>query len=609
MSKRNLLRRLKSSSPAAYLTWDSNTMTLILHFRLWRRLRSSGLYLFLLLVPISQLIFAQEMPLKADFGDRRVVSRADTSSPRATLQSFMQACDEISQLIQQERFLDLNIPTHRASALRILDCLDTSELPEYSKIERAGEAAICLKEVLDRVELPSLEEIPDAEAFQQTDEQPSLFRWRIPGTRITIARVEEGPQRHEYLFTPGTVERAADYFEDMKEIPYRTHGRSTTPGLHRWYISAPKNPTIASLLDRLPDWFRDKKLGMTLWKWPGLLISLAAAVALMIGVYWLHKWTAVSSRRKGLVFYCLSIIVPSLAILVPIGYKKFAGDYLSLRGTPFYLVSFAADLVTLIVTAVVVFGISNRVAEIFIASPKIHPKGLDAQLIRILTKLVGFACVAIIFLEGGKHLGIPITTLMASAGVGGLAIALAAQDTLKALFGTITLMADKPFRVGDRIILQKYDGVVEDIGLRSTRIRLLTGHQATVPNDELARTDIENVSRRPHIRRVADIHLPLETSRKLTEEAIEIVRQLLDNHEGMDSEFPPRIFFNEFNDDSFNLRLIYWYHPPDYWQFQDYSQRLNLEICKAFEQRGIRFLLPSKLAITSNEGADEIKPA
>jgi len=579
-------------------------------FNLKPRLHAQGcLFLFLvhLLVPILQLVGAEEMPLKADFGDRRVVSRADTSSPRATLQSFMQACDEMSQLILQERFLDLNIPTHRASALRILDCLDTSELPEYSKMERAGEAAVCLKEILDRVELPSLEEIPDAEAFQQTDEQPSLFRWRIPGTRITIARVEEGPQRHEYLFSPGTVERAAGYFKDMEEIPYRTHGRATTPGLHRWYISAPKSPAVASLLDRLPNWFRDQTFGMALWKWPGLLISLAAAIALMIGVYWLQRRISINTRRQGLISYCLSIIVPSLAILIPIGYKKFAGDYLSLRGTPMYLVSFAADLATLIATAVVVFGISNRIAEIFISSPKIHPKGLDAQLIRILTKLVSFACVGIIFLEGGKYLGIPITTLLASAGVGGLAVALAAQDTLKALFGTITLMADKPFRVGDRIILQKYDGVVEDIGLRSTRIRLLTGHQATVPNDELARTDIENVSRRPHIRRVADIHLPLETSRKLTEEAIEIVRQLLDNHEGMDAEFPPRVFFNEFNDDSFNLRLIYWYHPPDYWQFQDYSQRLNLEICKAFEQRGIRFLLPSKIAITSNDRSTDGK--
>ena len=145
---------------------------------------------------------------------------------------------------------------------------------------------------------------------------------------------------------------------------------------------------------------------------------------------------------------------------------------------------------------VAIFAASNRIADMIIASPRIHPQGLDAQLIRIVSKLTSLLASVIVFLAGGQYLGIPLTTLLASAGIGGLAVALAAQDTLKALFGTITLMADKPFRVGERIIFQKYDGVVEDIGLRSTRIRLLTGHQATVPNDELARSDIENVGRR-----------------------------------------------------------------------------------------------------------------
>lgn len=85
------------------------------------------------------------------------------------------------------------------------------------------------------------------------------------------------------------------------------------------------------------------------------------------------------------------------------------------------------------------------------------------------------------------------------------------HEVMKALFGTIMLLADKPFRVGERIIFGKYDGVVEDIGLRSTRIRLLTGHQAHILNDELARTDIENVGRRPHIRRTTTIEMPSDT--------------------------------------------------------------------------------------------------
>jgi len=557
-------------------------------------------------IAISPL-FAQDIPDEPTDGfyKRPVTSRADTSSPRATLTSFLDACEELHALILEHHYLDPELPAHRALSMRILDCLDTSQLPEYSRVDRGGEAAVCLKEILDREELPSVEDIPDADAFQDLDAKHAIFRWRIPGTRITIARVEEGPQRHEYLFTPGTVARAAEYYEDMKDLPYRQTGRPVTEGLHRWYISSPHSETVAAIVDKLPAAARDRKFGLTLWKWPGLLIALIVAIGLMACVYVLQRKIVTHVKSRGLFFYCISILFPIAAILIPIGFKRVVSDVVTLRATPLYIVSFAADLVTLMATAVVVFGVWNRIAEIIISSPRIHPKGLDAQLIRILAKLASLVGVAVIFLEGGKYLGIPLTTLLASAGVGGLAIALAAQDTLKSLFGTLTLMADKPFRVGERIVFQNYDGVVEDIGLRSTRVRLLTGHQVTVPNDELARIDIENVARRTHVRRVADIHIPLNTPINLVEEAVSIVRKLLEDHEGMAPGYPPRVFFDKFNDDSFNLRFFYWYHPPDYWQYLDFSQRLNVEICRAFEERDIPFSLPKRITYTSTKSKSQ----
>ncbi len=255
----------------------------------------------------------------------------------------------------------------------------------------------------------------------------------------------------------------------------------------------------------------------------------------------------------------------------------------------------------LVAAMVVVFAVSNRIAESIIASPQINPHGLNAQLIRIVSKLTSLVVATVLFLIGGQYLGIPVATLLASAGIGGLAIAFGAQDTLKTLFGTLMLMGDKPFRVGERIIFNEYDGVVEDIGLRSTKIRLLTGHQVTIPNDELARSDIENVGRRPHIRKIADIHIPLDTPRERLEKAIEIIRAALDNHEGMDPEFPPRIFFTDFNPTAFNIRVIYWYNPPKYWDFLAFSERVNLDIFRAFEEQGIQFSLPLRVTHTSIE--------
>jgi MscS family membrane protein len=270
-----------------------------------------------------------------------------------------------------------------------------------------------------------------------------------------------------------------------------------------------------------------------------------------------------------------------------------------------YLLDCLCTATALVASLVVIFGLTNRVAESIIASPQINPLGLNAQFIRIVSKLTSIIASTILLIAGGQHLGIPVTTLLAGAGIGGIAIAFGAQDTLNTLFGTMMLMADKPFRVGERIIFDKYDGVVEDIGLRSTRIRLLTGHQVTIPNGVLAGTDIENVGRRPHIRKTADISIPLDTPREKLEKAIAIIRAALDEHEGMDPEFPPRVYFTDFVPAAFNIRVIYWYNPPNYWEFLAFSEKVNLEIFRAFEEQGIQFSLPARVAHTSIESEEK----
>jgi MscS family membrane protein len=258
-----------------------------------------------------------------------------------------------------------------------------------------------------------------------------------------------------------------------------------------------------------------------------------------------------------------------------------------------YVTSFSANIVALLGIMLVAFGLGGRLAAIIVATRWVTPEGLNAQLIRITCRVTSIVAAAIIFLEGGRFLGIPVTTLLASAGVGGLAVALAAQDTLKALFGTLMLLADKPFRVGERIIVGKYDGVVEDIGLRSTRIRLLTGHEAHIPNDELARTDIENVGRRPHIRRAATIEMPSDTPATKVRRALQIIRKAVDQHEGMDQDFPPRVFMRDLNESSIGILMMYWYHPANYWDYLAFSEKVNLEIMEQLEAEKIPFAAPA----------------
>lgn len=513
---------------------------------------------------------------------------AETASPRATLQSFIDACNEFHTIVKSQRHLDRESTSQRPVARRILDCLDQSEIPEYAREEIAEEAAVCLKEILDRIEMPAPEDIPDLAEIEAAGGPEKMPRYHIPGSRLSIGRVEQGPQKDEYLFRPGTVARAKEYYEEIRGLPYRTSGPAISEGLHQWYHSAPGDPRVASLVDSLPDSFKRNWRGLAIWKWVGLCLSILVAMTLYVLTYWVFS-KLVYRWGKSMPLYWLTLLLPIFAALIPIILKHFALDVLTIRGNIIYGLSFAANLMATLAMLIVVMALSNRVAETIISPSHFNSKGLNAQFVRICCRLVGIFVSAIVLLEGGQYLGIPITTLLASAGVGGLAVALAAQHALKNLIGTMMLMADKPFRAGDRIVIGEYDGVVENIGLRSTKLRLLNGHLVTLPNDQLAENDVENIGSRPHIRRVANLHLGLDTPLEKIREAVERIQKALSNHEGMDPDFPPRVFFDEFNPDSFNLRIWYWYTPPNYWDYLEFSQRMNLEFYRILKELGVRF--------------------
>ena len=117
----------------------------------------------------------------------------------------------------------------------------------------------------------------------------------------------------------------------------------------------------------------------------------------------------------------------------------------------------------------------------------------------------------------------------------------------------------------------------------------------------MARRDIENVDRRPYIRRVADIHIPLDTPSGKVETAVTILRTALENHEGMVPDYPPRVFFLDVLPNAFTIRVMYWYHPPNYWDYLAFSEKFNFEIFRALEEQEISFSLPHRVTHTSLE--------
>ncbi|MBW1925284.1 MAG: mechanosensitive ion channel family protein [Deltaproteobacteria bacterium] len=229
---------------------------------------------------------------------------------------------------------------------------------------------------------------------------------------------------------------------------------------------------------------------------------------------------------------------------------------------------------------------------------------LDDMLVPIVRKSLRVTVVILVLVQVAQILSDkPITSIIAGLGIGGLAFALAAQDTIKNFFGSVVLFADKPFEMGDRIVVEGHDGVVEEVGLRSTKVRTLDGHLVTIPNGELANKIIRNIGKRPYIRRVANLTITYDTPPEKVERAVEIVKEILEDHEGMDPELPARVYFSEFNADALNILVIYWYHPPNYWDYMAFTERFNKAVFEKFLEEGIEFAFPTQTLYLAGDPA------
>jgi MscS family membrane protein len=181
----------------------------------------------------------------------------------------------------------------------------------------------------------------------------------------------------------------------------------------------------------------------------------------------------------------------------------------------------------------------------------------------------------------------PATSIIAGLGVGGLAIGLAAQDTIKNVFGSLMIFGDRPFELGDTITVDSNTGTVEAVGFRSTRFRTDQGFLISIPNGDLASKSIINISRRRNLVRNFTLPLSPSTTPEKLAEALEIIKQILADHEGMLPSLPPRVTFTDISPAAYSVQVIYWYHPPDTRKFALFGEQVNLQILSRFRDAEI----------------------
>lgn len=213
---------------------------------------------------------------------------------------------------------------------------------------------------------------------------------------------------------------------------------------------------------------------------------------------------------------------------------------------------------------------------------------MSMQALGFIGRLVLWTLVLLVALD---NFGVDITALVASVGIAGVAIGLAVQNILGDLFASLSIVLDKPFVVGDFIIVDNYMGTVEHIGLKSTRIRSLTGEQLVFSNSDLLNSRIRNYKRMRERRIVFTVGVVYQTPKEKLEKIPEIIREVVEAQERVRFD---RAHFKEFGPSSLNFEVVYWVLDPDYTLYMNIQQAINLAIFERFAQEGIEFAYPTQ---------------
>lgn len=352
--------------------------------------------------------------------------------------------------------------------------------------------------------------------------------------------------------------------------------------------------------------------GNAIWRFALVLLIILAAMAIgRIVRYAIDLYARQRKEKKGVSFLTLfleCITKPMSVAIFALGFYlcKLCLVFEDTAATPVVegISSTAEAAWTKIAQAVIAIAVAYGlyrmvdIAEYYLQhwTSKTKTK-LDDMLVPVVRKSlrITIAIVSAIYIID-NILEQDIQSILLGAGVGGVAIALAAKDTIANFFGSITIFADRPFQVDELVKIGEHLGVVEEVGFRSTRIRTLQGSLVTVPNSTLVNSAMENFSRRPFIRRTSSITITYDSDSKGAKKAVEIIKEILAGipEINIDSEKPPRVYFDNFNDWSLNIYLSYWVKPVDYWLYKEVNERINLKIMERFEQEKIEFAFPTQ---------------
>jgi MscS family membrane protein len=525
----------------------------------------------------------------------------ETMSPRATLIGFIECVNKryaiglgpkgmLSHYLDSGRLYadeteENGLREMYATRLLPANFMDLSRIPDASKMETTWRLSSQLKEILDRLPIPPSAAIPDAAMMEAEGKQS----WRIPGTEIIIERINSGPRLGDYLFSAETVSKIPAFYAAIKDMPYR---ETATPDFYNYTFHYPSGLAMffrhiipVRWFMTLPAWTQSLVADQPVWRW----VTIIVLMGLFLGITQTSRYFA--RRLSGpdrdqdptwelLPFVTLVVITPS--------FSWFFSEVMRVSGiiyTSFNVFFWGTFFIAL--TWLVWKG-GQILAEAIIAGNEMKAVSIDSQIIRLSFRLLSLILSLALMTEGANRLGMPAYSILTGLGIGGLAVALAAQHTLANLLGSLIIMFEKPFRVGHWIKAGTVEGVIEDVGFRSTRIRTHQNSVVSVPSSDLVNQSIENMTTRRFRVARRQIFFSLKTPIDKIEALMQDIRDII-HAGGHDDQHFAEVILKSISSKGYEIMFDFKVRAHNEAEELKEQQRILLAIAHEAERDGIQF--------------------
>jgi MscS family membrane protein len=344
----------------------------------------------------------------------------------------------------------------------------------------------------------------------------------------------------------------------------------------------------------MPDIFNNTYYGNTVLVWLTAMVIIFASFMVGKLVYWVMGTTVkkvTAKTKSNLDDIIVDMIEEPIVAILALGGIWYAISTLAFSEAVSVTIGHIMQFSIIMVVAWLVARLLDALYEEYLVPLAASTDGdMDDQILPLLrkgSKMIVW-CMAIIV--GLNNAGIEVTPLVAGLGIGGLAFAMAAKDTVANVFGGFTIFTDKPFTINDRVQVSGFDGVVTEIGVRSTRLKTLEGRIVTIPNSTFADSAVENVSREPARKVNLTLGLTYDTEPSEMENAIQLLNSIA--AENVDVNEDVVVFFGGFGDSSMNITFIYYIRKGA--SIAATQNAINMAILRQFNAAKLEFAFPTQ---------------